>query len=97
MATKVIGGKEATAEFCWDTLTDQRDPAIYDAVTDHLLAYAAEMAIKAGYPKPCMEAMRYVAEHCWKEGFIACLTTMEYGCIERVGVKMPQGGKEGNN
>jgi hypothetical protein len=95
--SKNIGGKEAAAQYCWDALTDQRDPETYNLVTDTLLAHAAAMAIKAGYGKPTRDAMRFIAEYSWKEGFIAAMASQECGAITRVEIKMPQAGKEGVN
>ena len=97
MTKKVIGSKEDAAEYCWDVLTNQRDPEAYNNVTENLLAFAGDMAIKAGYKKPCRDALRYVAEHCWKEGFIAALAAQEHDLFERIKVNLPQGSKGGVN
>jgi hypothetical protein len=97
MTKKVIGSKEDAAEYCWDALTNQREPKEYDTITDNLLNMAAGKAMDAGFKKPCKEGLRYVAEHCWKEGFIAALAALEYNCFERVEVRLPQGSKGGVN
>jgi hypothetical protein len=95
---RVIGGKETLAEFCWAALTDGGDPEIRNEITDNLLANSADNAIAAGYDKPCHEALRFIAEHCWKEGFIAAMAATEMGIFQKVDGKMPvPKGKEGLN
>jgi hypothetical protein len=97
MTKKVIGSKEDAAEYCWTALTEGRDADEWKRITDGLLAHAASMAFEAGYKTAGKEAARYIAEHCWKEGFIAALAALEHNCFERVEVRLPQGSKGGVN
>jgi hypothetical protein len=80
---RLIGEKVATAEFCWNRLTNGGDTE--EMVAEAILLQAmANLTVEERENQGEVAMVRKVVRHAWLEGFIACLSAMEFGAIQQL-------------